>query len=78
MKAKLDMRHVMHPDSVRAHMRHAIRLLGSQKAAAKRWGISPQYLHDVINGRRQPGKSVCDALGFERVVVYQPKGAGKY
>ncbi len=67
-----DMRFVMHPDKVRAHIRRQVKELGGQKAAAKQWKISEQYLKDILKGRRLPGKSICEALGFERVVVYQP------
>jgi transcriptional regulator with XRE-family HTH domain len=44
---------------------------GSQKAAAKRLGVSEQYLCDVLKGRREPGKKLLDALGYRRVVVYE-------
>ena len=45
----------------------------SQIDVAKRLGISPQYLSDVLNERRQPGKKILDGLGLRRVVTYQRK-----
>jgi DNA-binding transcriptional regulator YdaS (Cro superfamily) len=57
-------------------MRHEIRKLGTQRAAAKLWGLSPQNLSHILSGRIEPYKSICEALGFERVVVYQPKNIG--
>jgi DNA-binding transcriptional regulator YdaS (Cro superfamily) len=43
----------------------------SQTAVAKTLGISPQYLSDVINQRRLPGKKILAALGLERVVTHR-------
>ena len=45
----------------------------SQVDVAKQLGISPQYLSDVLNNRRQPGKAVLDGLGVERVLTYRRK-----
>ena len=45
----------------------------SQVDVAKQLGISPQYLSDVLNNRRQPGKAVLDGLGLERVLTYRRK-----
>lgn len=36
-----------------------------QKKTAEQVGISPQYLHDIINGRRLLSKSVAANLGYE-------------
>lgn len=44
---------------------------GSQKAAAKRLGVSPTYLSDIKKGRRDPGDKILTALGFKRVVIYE-------
>ena len=41
-------------------------------AYAKQIGIHQSYLSDVLNGRRDPGKSILKALGYERVVLYRP------
>lgn len=46
---------------------------GSQKAAARNLKVSPQYLSDVLNGRREPGKSILNALGYEKRVTYHRK-----
>ena len=42
------------------------------KAYAQHAGIAQSYLSDVLNGRRDPGKSILRALGYERVVLYRP------
>lgn len=44
---------------------------GSQKKAAETWGISPAFLSDVLNGKRDPGAKLLTALGFRRVVSYE-------
>lgn len=49
----------------------------SQAAWAKKHGLSPAYVSDVINGRRDPGKAILEALGLERVVTYRVKGGEK-
>ena len=41
-------------------------------AYAAQIGIHQSYLSDVLNGRRDPGKSILAALGYERVVLYRP------
>ncbi len=43
------------------------------KDAALDLGVSSAYLHDVINGRRDPGKSILQPLGLRKVVTYETK-----
>lgn len=45
----------------------------SQAEAARAWRLSPQYLHDVISGRRAPGAKILRALKLRRVVAYLPE-----
>jgi len=51
----------------------AILLEGSQKAAAKRFGISPQYLSDIRRGRREISDKIAALFGLERVIVYRQR-----
>jgi hypothetical protein len=44
---------------------------GSQEIVAKRLRVSPQYLCDVLKGRREPGRKLLDALGYRRITVYE-------
>jgi len=46
-------------------------VFASRAQAAKSLGISPQYLSDIITGRRRPGPSVLRALGIRRVDRYE-------
>lgn len=42
---------------------------GSQISRAKKLGISPAYLCDLLKGKRQPGPKLLEALGLEIVYV---------
>lgn len=45
----------------------------SQKDLADQLGVSPAYLSDVINGRREAGAKLLAALGLEKVVSYRKR-----
>lgn len=47
----------------------------TQASWAKANGISPAYVSDVIQGRREPGEKILKALGLKRVVSYVPSKA---
>lgn len=59
-------------DMVRDRLKRSVELVGSQKEWASRHGISAPYLHDVLYGRRNPGKPILDALGLSKIVAYLP------
>ena len=42
----------------------------SQQALAAQLKVSPQYLSDVLAGRREPGQKILHALGLKREVQY--------
>ncbi len=46
-----------------------IKTLGSNAEFARAHGISPQFVGDVLAGRRRPSKAILDALGLERVTI---------
>lgn len=54
-----------------------IEQIGSQKKAAKEWGISTQYLNDIIRYRREPGRKLLDEFGLYKHVSYEPKDTSK-
>lgn len=63
-----------------AHVRLMLLLIqdgGQQKDLAKALGVSPSYLSDVMNGRREPGPMILSRLGLRRQVVYRPTGGGE-
>jgi hypothetical protein len=43
----------------------------TQKDAAHKLGITPQYLCDILYGRRDISESVATSLGFERKVIFK-------
>jgi hypothetical protein len=58
---------------VMERLRAAISAAGLQRAFADQHKISLQYVNDVTRGRREPGQKILDALGIERIVIYQEK-----
>lgn len=52
-------------------LKHIIEL-GSMSALAKKLGVSLAYLSDVMADKREPGEKLLTALGYRRVVLYEP------
>lgn len=50
---------------------------GSQKAWAKRHGISNSYVNNVLRGWRGPGDDILGALGLQRVVIRAAASEGR-
>ncbi|MCJ2040826.1 hypothetical protein MKK55_18000 [Methylobacterium sp. J-059] len=46
---------------------------GTRAKWASANGVSPQYVTDVLKGRRAPGDSILRGLGLARDVVYVPR-----
>lgn len=44
--------------------------LSSQKQVAVLIGVSPQFINDVLRGRRDPGDKVAGYFGLKRKVVF--------
>lgn len=64
-------------DAILDELRKVVAANGSQKETARVFCISPQYLCDILHGRREISAEVAEILGFERVVTYRPRsGAG--
>ncbi len=55
----------------------AIKADGSQKAFAKRIGLSESYLSDVLNRRRNISPRILKFLGLERVISYRRIDGGQ-
>jgi hypothetical protein len=43
--------------------------VGGVRSLARAWGITPSYVCDLRNGRREPSDAVCRKFGFRRVVT---------
>lgn len=46
---------------------------GTQSAFAAKVGVSPSYLHDVLNQRRSPNKKIIDELGLTEIRGFAKK-----
>lgn len=42
----------------------------TQRAIAKRYGVSPSLLCDTISGRRDPAPKLVKAMGLARIISY--------
>ena len=60
-------------DEVLELLRRKCAEAGGQAAWAEAAGVSPAYVSDVLNKRREPGKSILDPLGLERHVAYRKR-----
>lgn len=54
-----------------AHLKKQVEIIGSQKEAAEAWGISTQFLNDLLRGRRDPSPAILNALGMKKEVDYK-------
>lgn len=47
----------------------------SLRSLANEWGVSPAYLSDAVNGKRDIGPALLGAMGIEKVerVTYRRK-----
>jgi plasmid maintenance system antidote protein VapI len=52
-------------------LKQLINECGSQRAAALRLKITPQYLSDILRERRGISENVASELGFNRKTVYE-------
>ena len=59
-------------DEMRDLLRRTAEAAASQSACAKALGVSAQYLHDCLRGRREIGKSIAAPLGYVPVTIYVP------
>lgn len=46
---------------------------GTQRLAAQSLGISGAYLCDILNGKKEPGPSILEALGVVKITSYKVK-----
>lgn len=58
-------------------IREAIAAAGSQKAFAEAHKLSAPYVSDVLNGNREPGPRILEAVGLERFTSYRPKAEAR-
>lgn len=61
----------MTTSDVRDLLRQACDASGSQQAWAQEHGVSPQYVGDVLMGRREPGDKILGGLQLRKIVTYE-------
>lgn len=64
---------MMAPMDILRVIRDEVNRAGSQKDLAAKLGVSPTYISDVLNERKEPGQGILEPLGLERVVTYRKK-----
>ncbi len=47
---------------------------GSQKLLAAKLEVTPQYITDILRGRREPGEAILRPLGLRKIVSYESEG----
>jgi len=61
---------------IRDEIRNRLLSYETQKQMARDWRISPQYLSDLLKGRRKPGPKILKRLGLKmEAVPVQPERA---
>lgn len=63
--------------ALRARLLARVIAHGQKAAFAKAVGISPQYLSDILAGKRAIPDKVLHAIGVERVTTYRERSDGK-
>lgn len=43
---------------------------GGQRAAARKLGLSPSYIHDLLRGKRDMTEQVAAKFGYRRIVFW--------
>lgn len=56
---------------VQAMLERACKDAGGQAVLADLFNVSPQYVSDVLQGHRNPGKAILDGLGLEKIIRYR-------
>jgi len=54
-------------------LRREIAAAGGQSAFARKAGISPQYISEVLRWNKPIGPRLLDALGIEKIITYRRK-----
>lgn len=60
-------------EQVLLDMRRQIDAEGSQAQFCRKHQISPQYVCDILLGRRLPGPTVLQAIGWRKSIAYKKR-----
>jgi plasmid maintenance system antidote protein VapI len=59
-------------DEARKILEDMVEVAGSQKAIARELEITPSYLSDILDGRRDISDKIARKLGYAKETVYAP------
>lgn len=65
----------IYKDGLLSLLRSKVAEYGTQKEAAKFFGISSQFLNDVLLGRREPSAAISNGLGLAPCMIWTPINA---
>ncbi len=60
---------LMKPDLAQTKLRDYIARCGGQKAASVKFGCSPQFVGQMVHGRRRVPERILTILGLKRQIV---------
>ena len=60
-------------EQVRGMLERQCKDAGGQKAWADLHNVTPQYVCDVLQGRRGVGVAIAEGLGLRRISYYEPQ-----
>ena len=58
-------------DAFLSWLNNEIKANGTQKVTAEKFGLSPQFLNDILQRHRKPGEMTLAMMGWRRVVRYE-------
>lgn len=64
-------RQVFSEEHVLNVLKDIVQTMSTQKAAADKFEVNPDYFSMMLSGKRRISKRVLAKLGFERVVAYK-------
>jgi len=71
LEFEMDSKRYISLEDVREEIRLLADSMSTHKAFAEKAGISPQYLNDILQKKRLPGKKVLAFLKLKSVIVYE-------
>jgi len=69
--------HTISESDARALIMRVVGARGSQRAAARFFGVSDGYLSDIINGGRKISDHIAQKLGYNKITVYTKQDRGE-
>jgi hypothetical protein len=73
MRASTTRRHMKTVDIIEELRTHIARKYTTQKAAAEAWGVTAQFVTNVLKGRSAPTDAMLKDAGYEFAKVYVRK-----